>query len=301
MDTLKSIEVFHQVVNQGGFTKAAQSLDMSVAMVSKHIAHLERLLGAKLLHRNSRNIHLTEAGEHYQKASAHALEVLDNAKQVAQGASIHPQGELKITMPKWFANARVAGYLAEFGRLYPNIVLNLSLSNQLVDLVAEGFDLALRLTDEPKPSLIARPLGRMEFYLMASADYLAHHGTPITPAELDHHQAVLPTYVKMTQMAVRRRSDGAVFEIEPKAVILSNDTLMNGELIRAGMGVGYLPSWIAKDDLAQGRLVRLLADYEILSVPLYAVYVDRAFLSAKVRAFIDFWVQKCRQDELLCE
>lgn len=301
MDTLKSIEVFHQVVQQGSFTKAAQALDISVAMASKHLTHLESTLGAKLLQRNSRSIHLTEAGARYHAASTHALDVLNNAKQQASGMATTPQGELKITMPRWFANAKVAGYLAEFGRLYPNIVLNLSLSNQLVDLVAEGFDLALRLTHEPKPSLIARPLGRMSFYLMASKDYLARHGTPTTPDELNTHHGVLPTYVKMSELTVRHRHDGSKHSIHPKAVILSNDTPMNAELIRAGMGVGYLPSWVAEEYRAQGEVVRLLEDYDILSVPLYAVYVDRAFLSAKVRAFIDFWVEKCTKDALLLQ
>lgn len=299
MDTLTSIRVFHQVVQQGSFTKAADVLDISVAMASKHISHLESSLGAKLLHRNSRNIHLTEAGEHYHQASVHALEVLDGARQQAIGASMHPKGELKLTMPRWFANARVAGYLAEFSQLYPDIVLNVSLSNQLVDLVAEGFDLALRLTDDPKPSLIARPLGRMSFYLMASKQYLQKHGTPTTPEQLNQHQAVLPTYVKMNQLVAHHKDSDEMQVIEPKATILTNDTLMNGELICAGMGVGYLPSWVAEEGISQGNLVRLLEDYDILSVPLYAVYVDRAFLSAKVRAFIDFWVQKCAKDNLL--
>ena len=296
MDTLTSIRVFHQVVQNGSFTKAADVLDISVAMASKHIAHLERTLGAKLLHRNSRNIHLTEAGEHYHQESLHAMEVLDNAKQVATGASTHPQGGLKITMPRWFANPKVAGFLAEFQQRYPDIVLNLSLSNQLVDLVAEGFDLALRLTHEPKPSLITRPLTMMDFYLVASPEYLSRHGTPTTPDELNEHQAILPTYVKMDSLTITHKLNKTKHTIEPTAIIVSNDTPMNTELAREGMGIGYAPDWLVERDLAEGGLVRLLPDYDVLSVTLYAVYMDRAFLSAKVRAFIDFWVEKCQKD-----
>lgn len=296
MDTLTSIRVFHQVVQNGSFTKAADALDISVAMASKHIAHLERTLGAKLLHRNSRNIHLTEAGEHYHQESLHAMEVLDDAKQVATGASTHPQGELKITMPRWFANPKVAGFLAEFQQRYPDIVLNLSLSNQLVDLVAEGFDLALRLTHEPKPSLITRPLTMMDFYLVASPDYLSRHGTPTTPDELNEHQAILPTYVKMDSLTITHKLNKTKHTIKPTAIIVSNDTPMNTELALKGMGIGYAPHWLVECDLAAGRLVRLLPDYDVLSVTLYAVYMDRAFLSAKVRAFIDFWVEKCQKE-----
>lgn len=138
MDTLTSIEVFHQVVKQGSFTKAADALGISIAMTSKHISHLERSLGAKLLHRNSRNLHLTQAGEQYHQESLYALEILHKAAQTATGAAANPQGELKITMPLWFANTKVATWLHEFNERYPKITLNLFLSNQKLDLVAQG-------------------------------------------------------------------------------------------------------------------------------------------------------------------
>ncbi|UYZ69400.1 LysR family transcriptional regulator [Moraxella bovis] len=295
MDTLTSIKVFHQVVLTGSFTKSADSLDMSVAMTSKHVAHLERTLGTKLLHRNSRNIHLTDAGEQYYRESLYALELLDSAKETAQGATDGVRGMLKITMPRWFANPKMAGYLSEFQARYPDVTLNVSLSNQFVDLVADGFDLALRITHDPKLSLIARPLTRMDFYLVASPDYLSRHGTPTTPDELNDpacHRVILPTYVKMDSVSIYHHATQAEFVLNLKPSMYSNDTPMISELVRAGAGIGYAPSWLVEHDLADGRLVQLLADYELLSVTLYAVYVDRAFLSARVRAFIDFMVEK---------
>ncbi|WP_066801613.1 LysR family transcriptional regulator [Moraxella oblonga] len=292
MDTLTSIQVFHQIVAQGSFTKASDSLDMSVAMASKHIMYLEKQLGAKLLHRNSRNIHLTQAGQEYYRQSLYALEVLNHAKLTAMGATDKPQGVLKITMPRWFANPKVSGYLAQFRERYPDVVLNLSLSNQLVDLVADGFDLALRLTHDPKPSLIARPLGVVDFYLVASPSYLAKHGIPTHPKELEHHHIILPTYNKSHPIDITHRISKERMPIYPKTAMMSDDTPMNAELVRQGVGIGYAPSWLVEQDLANGNLVQLFTDYEIFSVQLCAVYTDRAFLRANVRAFIDFWVEQ---------
>lgn len=292
MDTLKSIQVFHQIVLQGSFTKASDSLGISVAMASKHLANLEKQLGTKLLHRNSRSIHLTDAGQEYHRQSLYALEVLNHAKLTATGATDRPQGVLKITMPRWFANPKVAMYLAQFQARYPEVVLNLSLSNQMVDLVADGFDLALRLTHDPKPSLIARPLGAVGFYLVANPKYLSQYGTPHTPSELDHHRIILPTYNKAHPTDIVHRTTKERTPIHPKTAMMSDDTPMNVELVRQGVGVGYAPSWLVEQDLKQGDLVQILPEYEIFSVNLYAVYVDRAFLRANVRAFIDFWVEK---------
>lgn len=291
MDTLTSIQVFHQIVTQGSFTKASDSLDMSVAMTSKHLAHLEKQLGTKLLHRNSRNLHLTDAGRAYFEQSMYALEILNQAKHQATGATDHPQGVLKITMPRWFANPKVASYLAQFQARYPDVTLNLSLSNQLVDLVADGFDLALRLTHDPKPSLIARPFGAVAFYLVASPNYLDEYGTPATPDDIASHQLILPTYNKTHDLQITHRPTAQIYPIQPKTIMMTDDTLMNVEMARQGVGISYAPSWLVEQDLSKGELVQILPDYDVFAVKLYAVYVDRAFLRANVRAFIDFWAQ----------
>ncbi len=293
MDTLTSIKAFHQVVQTGSFTKAADKMDMSIAMTSKHITNLENRLGTKLLHHNSRSVHLTAIGGEYYAQSLYALEVLDSAKQSAQGATSNAKGVLKITMPLWFANAKVAGWLTEFQMQYPEVILDLSLSNDMVDLVAGGYDLALRLSNQPKPSLITRPLTKVEFYAVASPDYLQKYGVPKSPDELSTHQTVTPSYVKMDSFDIVHKSTGEKHTIQPVSHIYSNDTLMSAELIKSGAGLGYMPSWVIEDELCTKKLVRLFSDYQMLSVGLYAAYVDRAFLSAKVRAFIDFWVDKC--------
>lgn len=288
MDTLLSLKVFRQVVQSGSFTRAADHLDISTAMCSKHVSHLEHSVQARLLHRNSRKLHLTEAGEHYYRQCCHALETLEAAARQAAGAADTPQGVLRVTMPQWFANPRVSGWLAEYRQHYPEVALDLVLSNRHVDLIADGFDLALRVSNTPHPSLIVRPLADIEFLLLAAPAYLHRHGTPQTPEQAAQHPAVLPSYVDVSRIAIRHRATGAEQFLALQSTLHCDSTLMVGSLIRAGCGIGYQPAWCVAEDLATGRLLQLLPDYRMMSVKLYAAYIDRTFLSAKVRSFIDF-------------
>ena len=149
MDTLFSLKVFRQVVQSGSFTRAADQLDISTAMASKHVSHLENTIQAKLLHRNSRNLHLTEAGEEYYRQCSYALDTLDTAAQKAAGGADTPQGMLRVTMPLWFAGGNMSAWLAEYRQRYPKVTLDLVLDNRHIDLIAEGFDLALRVSKPP--------------------------------------------------------------------------------------------------------------------------------------------------------
>ena len=295
MDTLLSLKVFREVVQQGSFTRAADKLDISTAMASKHVSHLENSVKAKLLHRNSRNLHLTEAGEEYYRQCSYALETLESAAERAASGTDTPQGLLRITMPQWFATPRVAGWLAEYRRRYPEVALELALANRKIDLIADGFDLALRVPNEPHPSLIVKPLADIRFLLVAAPDYLRRHGVPATPAEAAQHQAVLPSYTDMSHVAFSR--NGHTETLALQAAVHSDNTLMCRKMIQAGCGIGYLPEWTVCNDLREGKLVRLLPDYHMPPIKLYAAYVDRAFLSAKVRSFIDFLVEKTQETE----
>ncbi len=288
MDTLLSLRVFCQVVENGSFTRAAEQLGISTAMASKHVAHLENRVQAKLLHRNNRNLHLTEAGSEYYRQCGHALEILETAAQKASGMSEMPQGVLRVTMPQWFTNPRISNIISEYCRHYPNVSLDLVLSNRRTDLIADGFDLALRVSDEPHPSLIVKPLADIEFFLLASPEYVMRNGLPAAPEEVVGHTAVLPSYTDMECMEIVRLSDGRRSVLKLDARVFCDGTLMAGSLIRAGLGIGFQPQWCVEEDLSSGRLVRLLPEYRILTSRLYAAYVDRAFLSAKVRSFIDF-------------
>ncbi|OFT04578.1 LysR family transcriptional regulator [Neisseria sp. HMSC31F04] len=291
MDTLFSLKVFREVVRQGSFTRAADKLGISTAMASKHISHLENHIGAKLLQRNSRNLYLTEAGAEYHRECGYALETLETAAERAAGGTEKPQGLLRVTMPMWFANHHVCSWLAEYCRLYPAVSLDLILDNRKIDLVAEGVDLALRVSSvDLPPTLIVRPLSEIAFYLIGETEYLQRHGTPATPQEILTHNFVQASYVDMEHIKISR--DGEHFNLTPNSTIRADNTPMVREMVLAGGGLGYLPAWTVKRDLDSGRLVRLLPEWRIPSATLYAAYADRAFLSAKIRSFIDFLVEK---------
>ena len=198
-------------------------------------------------------------------------------------------------MPMWFANHHVCSWLAEYCRLYPAVSLDLILDNRKIDLVAEGVDLALRVSSvDLPPTLIVRPLSEIVFYLVGETEYLQRHGTPATPQEILTHNFVQASYVDMEHIKISR--DGEHFTLAPNSTIRADNTPMVREMVLAGGGLGYLPAWTVKRDLDSGRLVRLLPEWRILSATLYAAYADRAFLSAKIRSFIDFLVEKIKQE-----
>ena len=294
MDTLLSLRVFCEVVQQRSFTRAAEKLGISTAMASKHVSHLERHVRAKLLQRSSRSLNLTEAGEAYYRRCAEALDTLDTAAERAAGSAETPQGQLRITMPMWFANTMFCGWLAEYRRRHPQVSLDLILDNRKADLIAEGIDLALRVSsDGLPPGLIVRPLSDIRFYLAAAPDYLAAHGTPATPQQAARLDFVLPSYVDMDSVRITRGGDS--FTLAPAAPVRADNTLMVRQMVLAGCGIGYLPEWTVRRDFESGRLVCILPDWHIFAATLYAAYPNRTFLSAKVRSFIDFLCEKTDQ------
>ena len=165
-------------------------------------------------------------------------------------------------------------------------MIDLRLENRFVDLVEEGYDMALRATSEPSPSLIVRPLCKMPFMLTGSPAYLEQHGDPRHPDELGRHHIILPTYTNIE--FVELTGPDGTFTVKNHAVLKSNDTSMSLQLVRAGLGLAYFPEWIVAPDLATGALVRVLPDYAAFAPPVYAVYTSRKYMTTKVRTFIDF-------------
>ncbi|MPS25731.1 LysR family transcriptional regulator [Pigmentiphaga sp.] len=289
MDTLVSMKVFRLVVEAGSFARAAGQLGISPAMASKHLAHLERSLGARLLNRTSRHVSPTEAGQVYFEQCCEALDLLDNAEATLQDSHAEPRGQLKVTAPVWCANGRFAGMLACYRERYPRVAIDLRLSNYKVDLAEEGFDLALRATAaQNAPSLIVRPLCEVRFVLTASRDYVDRHGPFESPAQLADHPAVLPAYVKRPEEIPLQGPAGPATLRLPTALKTDDSSLARHSLL-AGIGPGYLPEWLIADDLASGALVRLLPQYRPPAVTLYAAYTSRKFMAPKVRTFIDFF------------
>lgn len=296
MDLLTSIKVFRQVVMRGSFTKAAEDLNISTAMASKHVTNLEQQIQARLLMRTSRRLHLTEAGQLYFDESGQALDILQQASTNASAGVKQPKGVLKVTAPGWMAIPQFADWLAEYHRLYPEVLVHLSLENRRVDLVTEGYDLALRVSHDPSPSLIVKPIDNIQFYLVAAPEYLQRYGRPESMADLSQHKGIMPTYTNLSQIVINADKSAAVFDIP--ASILTSDTLMNYRLALAGMGIAYLPEPILLEDLATGRLERVLMHEHYAPVTLYAAYINRQFLSAKVRTFIDFLAEKIQHERV---
>ena len=293
MDTLFSLKVFAQIVESGSFTRAAECLGISTAMASKHLTHLEKQLGIRLMQRNSRRLSLTAEGETYYQQSREALALLDNAAAQAGSGRETPQGQLRLTAPIWCANPTFAAWMREYRAQYPEVSLDIILDNEMRDLIGEGIDLALRVSRAPSPSLVVRPLFAVRFVLVAAPAYVRRHGMPQTPADAAAHPAVLPSYTDISRMHCNCGEESTTLRLT--SVLQSNNTLMLQQLLRAGSGIGYLPQWLAADDLAAGRLVQLLPQWQFNRITLYAAYPDRRHLSAKIRSFIDFLVEKAAE------
>lgn len=291
MDTLTSLKIFCQIVERGNFTRAAEYLNISTAMASKHLSHLEKKLGIRLMQRNSRNLSLTTEGEIYYQECRNALELLENAAAQASSGKEKPRGLLRFTAPIWCANPVFARWMNEYHHHHPEVSLDIVLDNSMRDLVSDGFDLALRVSKTPTPTLIVRPLFPIHFALVASPIYLKQHGIPRSAKEAEKHAAILPSYTDISKMTCNSPEGKETLHLQNQ--LQSNNTLMLYQLILEGGGIGYLPHWLIENDLAAGRLTRLLPEYHFeTAITLYAAYPHRRHLSAKIRSFIDFLIQK---------
>jgi DNA-binding transcriptional LysR family regulator len=289
VDTLTSIRVFRQVVESGSFVAAAERMDLSTAMVSKHIAYMEKRLGVRLLNRNSRTLSLTEPGSVYFERCKTILDDLEATELELSSLGTVPRGTVRLTCPSWFARQLLADNLAEFRRRYPEIVVDVSFEDRHVDLVEEGYDLALRVTRETSlsPGLIARPLRSVRFFIAASREYLKAHGTPKSPEELAQHD-----FVAIGNLVVLSLT-GAKGKIEvPLRVVLRYRSLGGvANAVAAGIGLAPLPDILFEEPAFKGVLTPILTDYPIQETTLYAVYVSRKYLPLKIRALIDFVAQ----------
>jgi DNA-binding transcriptional LysR family regulator len=274
MDRLTSLRVFREVVDAGSFAAAAGRLDISAPMASKHVAQLEKSLGARLLNRSSRHLSLTEAGEAWYAQSAQALDLLDAAEAAIGRKNEAPRGQLKVSAPVWCATPRIARVLADYRAAFPEVLVDMHLENRKVDLAADGYDLALRATQEPSPALIARPLCQVQFHLVGAA-------------ELSRLGAIVPSYVNLEGFALRGPG-GRQAPLRLSPVLRSDDTNLTLHAVRAGLGVSFLPAWLVDDDIAAGRLVQLIPAYSAAPVTLFAVYTSRQYMAPKLRSFIDF-------------
>jgi DNA-binding transcriptional LysR family regulator len=288
MDTLVSMKVFRLVVEAGSFVGAAERMNLSAAMASKHVAHLEQQLGARLLNRTTRRVAPTEAGREYYERLAQALTELDEAGQVVGAASVVPQGRLRVSSLTAFGLRHVMGVVAAYAADYPQVTVDITLSDRVVELIEEGFDVAIRAAPSglKSSSLIARPLATAHIVLCASPEYLRRHGVPKTVADLARHDFV--HYAGASAQELLPFSE-ALTRSKPRGNLIVNHLEALRVVVLQGGGLAMLGTEVVGDDIAEGRLVPLLVDaLPPRELPIYAVYASRRHLSAKVRSFVDF-------------
>ncbi|MBI5938408.1 MAG: LysR family transcriptional regulator [Betaproteobacteria bacterium] len=285
--------VFAKVVELGSFSRAASALNLTRSAVSKHVARLEDGLGVKLLHRSTRAMSLTDAGRAVHEQCAVLANAADQAVAAASRLVAEPRGTLRISVSTAFGSHHVAPLLPEFLARYPELEIDLVLVDRHVDLAEEGFDVVLRLTDSPQPTLAARKLADLRFVLCAAPSYLAAHGKLNRIGQLSAHACVRQRLGEEVR-AWRLQGPGGVVtpEISGNVLVSSGDAVRR--LLLAGAGLGILPSYLVGGDLRAGRLIQVLPRYKPLGSfnALYALYLTTRQGNPKVRAFIDYMIEK---------
>jgi DNA-binding transcriptional LysR family regulator len=288
MDRFLAMKVFATVVEQGSFARAADKLDLSVSACSRQVAELEAHLGTRLMHRTTRRLSLTESGTLFHERCLDLLAAVEEAEQEAASSATQAKGTLRISCSINFGVRHLAPAVGEFLAANPHVKLDVSLADRYVDLVEEGYDLAVRIGQVTTPTLIARRLGETRLVPCASPEYLRRHGTPQKPADLAQHACLTYEYLAMRNVWRFRDRRGREQSVRVAGPMHAN----NGDLLAAaaiaGIGIAMEPDFIVAEDLAEGRLVALLPEYEPPAASIFAVYPSRRHLSAKVRVFVDF-------------
>ena len=297
MDRFQAFRVFSQVVETGSFSGAAARLQLSPTAASRHVAELEAHLQTRLLNRTTRRVSLTESGRAFYERCVQLLADLEEAEQEAARAAVVPRGTIRLTTAVNFGVRNVAPAIAAFVAAHPEVRFDVSLSDRVVDLVEEGFDLAIRIGGAGSESLVARKLGETRLVACASPAYLASRGAPRLPEELQQHNCFTYEYGSPKDLWRFRDAAGAECNVRVKGNLHSNNGDLLAEAAAQGAGIVLEPAFIVGPELRDGRLVALLQEFSTPAVPIYAVYPSRKHLSAKVRRFVEFLVERFRRAE----
>ncbi|EAT10931.1 LysR family transcriptional regulator [Bermanella marisrubri] len=278
MDTLDTIRAFIAVAAEGSFTKAADRLDTSPQLISKYMGQLESRLNIRLLNRTTRKVQLTEAGAAYLEQAQDLINRFDAMENEIGDLQTLPQGNLRISAPVSFANLHMGALLREFQSLYPDISIDLQLNDRKVDIVEEGYDVALRIGQLQDSSLIAKYIAPIQLRICASKDYLQKNGIPKTEADLKQHTYLSYSYAEQNQ---------SIFKNAKTVITCNNGDILVDHAI-AGSGIAMQPTFICGEALKRGDLVSILENYTPKALGLYAMYAHRKFIPLKVRCFLDF-------------
>ena len=295
MDQLFSMQVFCQIVDSGSMAQAARVLGLAPATVTGALARVEKRLGARLLDRTTRRIAVTEAGRLWYKHAKRIIEQSHEAEDAVRSLASEPRGELRITLPLGVALTFVYPHLHEFTTRFPRISLDLQVSDRVVDLVANGFDLALRAGRPGDSAFSARCLSTYRRVTCASPGYLASHGAPRHPTELARHQCLIYRHEPHSS-SWQYQVDGTTMAIPVDGAFSSNESHALIAWAKAGKGITRQPDWLVEQDLLSGGLIRLLEEYDEIGASeqpgIYAVFPKPRNHPRKVEAFVKFFSQK---------
>jgi DNA-binding transcriptional LysR family regulator len=291
MDKLTSIRAFTRVVQHGNFAAAARELRLSRSAVSKYVIELERELGAQLLVRTTRSASPTENGQAYYERCIAILADLEEADRAVASLQSEPRGLLRVNAPMSFGTLHLGRAIADFMEKYPELQIQLVLSDQQIDPVQEGFDVTLRIADLPSSSLIARKIAPAARVVCAAPSYLARRGLPKHPSELRDHDCLTYGYLATGNQWKLTGPDGDHWIQSPWTLCSNNGEVLRDAVVK-GRGIALLPTFIVGADLQEGGLRSILTDYRAPEISVYAIYPQTRHLSVKVRVFIDFLIER---------
>ena len=301
MDQIQAMRIFVRVVEAGTFTRAADSLNLPKATVTKHVQALEERLRVKLLNRTTRRVTVTPDGAAYYDRTVRLLTDLDDIEASMTNARANPRGRLRIDVGTSVAQLLIIPHLAEFHARYPDIQVDLGVSDRMVDLIGDNVDCVIRGGELSDQSLVARRIGNLEFITVAAPDYLARKGTPVHPIEVEEKHASVIYFSPQTNRhyPLEFRKGEESLDISGPYQVSVNESNAYVTAIVAGLGIGQITSWQASRLLASGTLVQLLPEWTQPLLPVYVVYPPNRHLSAKVRAFVDWAAELFQREEHL--
>ncbi len=284
MTSIADLEIFARVVTAGSMSAAGRELDLSPAVVSKRISHLESRLGTRLFHRTTRQLQLTETGRGFYERVVQILSTVQEAEAFVSSGHERAGGTLKITAPLAFSRLHIAPHLSSFMKKYPDVSIEIIASDHILDIVREGIDVAIRIAELDDSSLVAKKLAPCSRTFCASPGYLKEHGTPKTLADLASHKVLTEN-----NAAWRLQGPDGIVSLRLTSEIKTNSSEIVHQALVSGCGIGFLSTWEIRDDLLSRKLVPILPQYrEAPGVAIYAVYPDKHFVPARLRVFLEF-------------
>jgi DNA-binding transcriptional LysR family regulator len=291
MQDLERMAIFARVVDDKSFSAAARRLKLSKSLVSKQVTQLEKSVGARLLNRTTRALSLTEAGAVLYEHCQRIVEELEEARLAVARLHTEPRGLLRISAPVAFGRLHVATALPEFLAAHPDLKIDMVTTDRLVDLAEEGYDVVVRIAEQPAPSLVARKLAPVKRRMVGTPEYFARHGIPRTPADLETHNCLTYTYFNPHDQWRLLGPDGEVSVRATGSLRINDDDALSEAVLR-GLGLAILPTFIIGREVQAGHLRSVLDQYIPLERHIYAVYLANRHVPAKVRAFIDHLLQR---------